>query len=271
MNSSASPHYARLRPDVGPLSGASVIVTRPSGTSRALLRRVNALGGIAFQLPAIVLRKSADSAAARLALRGARDADMVVFSSPAAVRFAFALWPALRFTRAVQACAMGAATARALQRRGVREVLHPLRQDSEGLLALPAFARLRGRRIALVGAPGGRELLPQSLKTRGARVERVHVYERVVPRFSARRLATLAELSPPLVTLASSADALVNLRAALPESLFARLCTGELVVSSARLAAAAHVHGFANVHVAASAAPRDLVEAAQFALARHRL
>jgi uroporphyrinogen-III synthase len=166
---------------------------------------------------------------------------------------------------------MGAATARALQRRGVRDVLHPSRQDSEGLLLLPAFARLRGRRVALVGAAGGRELLPQTLTKRGARVERVYVYERVPPRFPARRLAALAELPSPLVTLATSADALANLRAALPQPLCARLCAGELVVSSARLAAAARAQGFANVHVAASPAPRDLVDAAQFALARHRL
>ena len=271
MNSVVAPRYARLLPASGPLSGASVILTRPSGTTRALQRRVRALGGTPFDLPGTALRKATDAHAAKLALGAARDADLVVFSSPAAVRFAFALWPELRFARRAQVCAMGAATARALQRRGVRDVLHPPRQDSEGLLALPSFARLRGRRVALVGASGGRDLLPQTLNKRGAHIERVHVYERALPRFAARRLAALAELPSPLVTLASSADALANLRKVLPQALCARLCAGEIVVSSARLAAAAQAHGFANVHVAASPAPRDLVETAQFALARHRL
>src|SRR5579863_5809363 len=147
------------------LAGATVIVTRPSASAAALKRRIAALGGIALGLPGVGLRAAEDSGSARAALNDARKAELAVFISPAAVRYAFALLPTLRFARGVRVCAVGAGTARALQRRGVRRVLWPAqRQDSEGLLALAEFARLRGRRIALIGAPGGRDLLPAALR-----------------------------------------------------------------------------------------------------------
>ncbi len=261
-----------VRAAVLPLAGASVVITRPTATAQTLKRRVRALGGEPIALPGLALRGAADPAAAKAALRAARDVDVVVFASPAAVTYAFALQPRLRFSRGTCVCALGAATARALARRGIGEVLWPrARQDSEGLLALPALRRVRGRRIALIGAPGGRELLAPALRRRGARVESIHVYRRVAPSHGRRQFEALAQAPAPLVTLLSSAEALAHLRAHLPLPLYARLAAGELVVSSLRLAAAARASLFANVHIAASPTPADLVRAACGALARHRL
>jgi uroporphyrinogen-III synthase len=265
------PRYARLR-GIGALAGATVVLTRPAASAQALRRRIRALGGVALALPGVSLRACPDRAAAQTALQQARGADLVVFISPSAVRFAFALDPKLRFTRATQVCAIGAATARALLRRGVKNVLRPAaRADSDALLALPELAHVRGKRVVLVAAPGGRELLAQTLHARRARVAYAHVYARTAPRFTRRQLAALEQAGAPLVTLLSSAEVLDNLRAALPLDLFARLAEGELVVSSERLAAAARASLFANVHVAASALPADLAAGAVAALARHRI
>jgi len=236
-----------------------------------LKRRIRTLGGRALGLPGVTLRASADPAAARSALAAVRSADIVIFVSPAAVRFAYTLLR-LRFARGTLACAIGSATARALRRRGVARVLWPAtRQDSEGLLELPELARLRGKRVLLIGAPGGRELLGETLRARRAKVTHAHVYARAAPRFTRTQLAALEQAPAPLVTLLSSAETLANLRATLPLDLFARLAGGELVVSSERLAAAARASLFGNVHVAASALPADLLDAAIVALARHRL
>ena len=262
---------ARLLEAAGPLAGASVIVTRPAASAAPLRRRIRALGGNAIALSAIALRRVADKAAAQAALRQTRAADIVIFVSPASVEFAFALRQ-LRFPRATRVCAIGAATARALERRRVRGVLFPHeRQDSEGLLALPELQKLRGKHVALIGAPDGRELLAHTLRARRARVAEVHVYQRVAARFGPRQFATLELAAAPLLTLLTSAQALANLRAQLPLPLFARLAGGELIVSSVRLAEAARRSLFANVHIAASPLPRDLLTAAAQALARHRL
>lgn len=261
-----------VEPHAGPLAGASVVVTRPSASAAALRRRVRALGGNAIGLPGIGLHAAADAASARRALRAARSADVVIFLSPAAVRFAWTLAPRLRFSRATWVCAPGAGSARALRRRGIADPQFPTqRQDSEGLLNLPLLARIRRRRIVLVGAPGGRDLLPRELRARGARVMLAEVYRRAPARLDRRHFAALERASAPLISLVSSAEALTNLHACLPPALFARLATGECIVSSARLAEVARTLGIVRVHPAASADPAALLAAACSALARHRL
>jgi uroporphyrinogen-III synthase len=263
---------ARLLAPGHPLAGASVIVTRPASTAAALRRRVRALGGTPVGLPAIGLRASADADAARRALREAQHSDVVIFVSPAAVRFAWALLPRLHFARATPVLAPGAGSARALQRRGVAGATFPAsRQDSEGVLELPALQRVRRRRVALVGAPGGRDLLARELAARGARVQLVEVYLRAPPRLTRRHFAVLESAPAPWISLISSTEALGHLQASLPPALFARLAASDCVVSSARIAARAQALGFAQVHVAPSAAPAALLSAAGAALARHRL
>ncbi|HEY8009728.1 MAG TPA: uroporphyrinogen-III synthase [Rudaea sp.] len=253
-------------------AGATLIVTRPAALSAALKRRIVAQGGAALSLPGIGLRATPEPVTARAALRKARLADMVIFISPIAVRCAFTLLPTLRFARTTRIFAMGAGTARALARRGLRGVIWPAaRQDSEGLLALPELARLRGRRVALIGAPGGRDVLPGTLRARGATLQSIHVYQRSVPRLTRRHFDALALAVQPLLTLLSSAEALDNLRAQLSAPLFAKLAAGDAIVSSLRLAQAARRAGFARTHIAASAGVVDMLGAASRALAQHRL
>ena len=257
--------------NVAALAGASVIVTRPVGAGDALKRRIVTLGGRALSLPGSSLRALADTPVLRAQLRAAHDADRVIFSSPAAARFAFALWPALRFARSTQVFGVGAATARALARFGLTDVLTPSRQDSEGLLALPQLKQLRGLRVALIGAPGGRELLPQSLIRRGANLSRIGVYQRLPPRLNRRHFVAIETLSAPCFLLLSSEQTLANLCHVLPVDILARLHAVELIASSARIAVVARECGFANVTLARSAASDDLIAAAIAALGRHRL
>ena len=256
----------------GPLAGACVIVTRQGSAAQSMRRRIQALGGGVIGLPGFGLRSVRDAAQARRVLRSARDADLVVFSSPAAVQFAWRLLPGLRFPRSTRVFAAGSGSARALRRHGIAQAIVPAdRQDSEGLLDLPELRSVRRRRVALIGAPGGRELLSRELHRRGARVEFVAVYERTLPRLNRRHFAALERAQAPLISLFSSADALTNLHALLPPPLFARLTANDCVTSSARVADVAHTLGFVRAHTAESAAPAALLAAAVAALARHRL
>ena len=254
-----------------PLAGATVVVTRPAASADAIRRGVRRLGGTVLSLPGTTLRKTDDVAAAKAALGAARTSDVVVFVSPAAVKYAFALAKP-RFARTTRVCAMGAATARALRRRGLKKILQPLdAQTSEGLLALPELQRLRGKRVVIIGAPGGRNVLANTFVSRRARVQSIHVYRRTPPRFRRDRIAALENAETPLITVITSEEILNNLRAALPLALFGKLAGGELVVSSPRLAMAARRSLFGAVHIAASPAPADLLRAACGALAHHRL
>ena len=255
-----------------PLSGASVVVTRPGAGAAAIKRRVRQLGGHVIGLPGVNLRGAGDKPAIKAALIRARAADIVIFVSPAAVRYAFTIHPKLRFPKTTRVCTLGAATENALRRKGVKNVLRPIdSQTSEGLLALPELQRLSRKRVAIVGAPGGRELLVQALQARKARVTCIHVYRRELPRFRKGQLDALENASTPIITLLTSQEILGNLRAALPLPLFGKLAAGELIVSSLRLAMAARASLFTSVHIASSPGPADLLTAACGALAQHRL
>ncbi|TAL75359.1 MAG: uroporphyrinogen-III synthase [Rhodanobacter sp.] len=236
------------------LAGRTIVITRPAGTAGGLVRRVRAAGGIPVLLPGLSLRGLGDAAALRAALAD----EVLVFTSPAAVRFAARLAP-LR-TRAL-VLAVGHGTARALARLGVAALV-PARQDSEGVLGLEATQHLAGRRVALIGAPGGRGVLREQLVSRGAQLRELHVYCRVPPRLDRRHAAAIDRLPRSARVLLSSAEALGHLMHLLPPVARAHLCAAVAVVSSERLAQAAQEAGFRRSVLAASANAADLLAAA---------
>jgi uroporphyrinogen-III synthase len=241
------------------LGGRIVVITRPAGTASALARRVRTLGGVPVLLPGLTLRGVADEATARAALLAVLQNDVLIFTSPAAVRFAAAL-ASLQTTATV--LAVGQGTARALRRHGVLAPLTPLRQDSEGLLDHPVLQRLHDRRVGLIGASGGRSLLREQLAARGARLHELHVYQRARPRLDRRHVEALLQLPPSAQVLWSSAEALQNLQQLLPGAAWARLCAATAVVSSERLADVARAAGFSRITRATSALAADLLAAA---------
>lgn len=253
------------------LTGATLVVTRPADSARELIAPARAMGADTVALPGLALRISRRPTTALAQLRAAEDADICLFSSPASVRFAFRLLPTLSLGQRGRICAIGNASARALARHGIRAIVPQERSDSEGLLALPELADVRGQRIAIVGAAGGRDLIAPTLRERGATVDEIHVYERVPPRLTQQHFDALRRADDPLIMLVSSAQALTHLVARLPPPLLARLHRQTLIVSSERLADIASSHGFGNITRARSALVDDLLEAAARALAHHRL
>ncbi len=251
-----------MAPDRAPppksLAGRVVVITRPAGTAAPVARQVRARDGEPLALPGLSLRGADDARAAAAALRTALRDDLLVFTSPAAVRFAARLAP-LRTRAAV--LAVGQGTARALRRHGIAAIV-PDRQDSEGLLAHPQLRELRGRRVALIGAPGGRGLLREQFAARGAALRELHVYRRVAPMLRRAHLEAVATLPRSARVLLSSAEALENLRAQLPPSAWTRLCAATAIASSDRLALAARTAGFGRVRIAASALAADMLDAA---------
>jgi uroporphyrinogen-III synthase len=249
-----------------PLAGATVVITRPVGHGRALARQVEARGGQALLLPGLSLR--AATGLAQADVRAALASDWVIFTSPAAVRFAAALTPTP--LPACATAAVGTGTARVLACHGVKRVVVPhASHDSEGLLAHPALQDLDGRQVSIVGAPGGRGLLQAALRKRGAEVRELHVYRRVPARLDRRHRDALRRLHGRGYMLLSSSQTLECLRAGLGPHDWPRVLATSAIVSSERIAAAARVAGFACVSVAGAPAGAALL--AQAAALHHRL
>jgi uroporphyrinogen-III synthase len=112
-------------------------------------------------------------------------AALAIFISPNAVDHALPAilahgpWPAGTVPAAV-----GQGTVKALAACGVAGCVAPReRFDSEALLALPDLAgeRVAGRRVVIFRGDGGRELLAETLRARGALVEYITCYRRAGP------------------------------------------------------------------------------------------
>ncbi|MFO1505697.1 MAG: uroporphyrinogen-III synthase [Lysobacterales bacterium] len=246
------------------MAGRTIVLTRPVGDARTLVRAVRRLGGRPVVLPGSSLRAVAEPPT------GLRvPADIRIYLSPAAVRFASRFDAGQPATRTRIVLAPGAATVRALHRRGI-DARCPVRFDSEGLLELPELKAVRGKRVVLIGAPGGRDVLANALRGRGAVVTFAVVYQRCAPRLTRRHADALADAPSPWITLLSSAAALAHLAGVLPAGLVQRWRGQAMVVSSERLAAIVHAAGFRSVAVAASAAPAALLATAADVAARRR-
>lgn len=227
------------------LRGWTVLCLRPRVDQRAAARAVHARGAHALALPGLRLVAAADVARARDALAAALACGDVVFTSPAAVRFAGRLLPLSDMRKRM--FAVGSGTAAALRLRGVVAAQPPASaMHSDGLLALPELVDGTGA-VGLVTAPGGRDVISTTLQARGRSVVTAHVYRRLPPRLRREEVDALRTSDAPRAVLVTSAQALQYVLDGLDDGARDILLASTAIVSSARLHATAHDAGFADV------------------------
>ncbi|MFO1397803.1 MAG: uroporphyrinogen-III synthase [Burkholderiales bacterium] len=163
-----------------PLAGAGIVVTRPARQAAGLVAQLATLGARPLVVPAIVILPPADRGPLDRAHASLASCAAAIFVSANAAEYGAppkGQWPAH-----VRAFAPGPGTAAALAAVGVPEVAVPdTTFDSEGLLALPALRDVRGKRIVIFRGDGGREVLGDTLRERGAQVDYVACYRRAAP------------------------------------------------------------------------------------------
>ena len=178
------------------MSAWRLLLTRPADENAPLAAALAATGIASASLPLLEIQPLVETPEQRSRwLDLDRYAAVLVVSKPAARLGLAALdryWP----QPPLQAWfAVGAATAAVLDDYGL-PVHYPAREDSEGLLALPALAEALQRpepEVLLLRGEGGRDLLVETLSARGARVEVLELYRRQCPDYPPGRvLETLA-------------------------------------------------------------------------------
>lgn len=192
-----------------------MLVTRPVHQAGNLARLIAEAGGEAVRFPALAIEAPADVARVRDVLTRLRSFDLAVFVSPNAVDHGFALlgctWPP-----SLSVAAVGEGSAAALRRQGISSVIVPsLGADSESLLATPQLKNVRGKRVLILGGEGGRELLAEELRRRGAEVTYAECYRRVQPRTDPAPLIARWELGGLHAVTVMSGATLDNLWAML--------------------------------------------------------
>lgn len=217
---------------IPPLTGLSVLVTRPAPQAAVLASNIAALGGEAVVLPAIQIEPIA------AAVAGSHD--LVIFASVNAVDHGARL---INRTSAMRIAAIGKATAAALAAAQLTPDIVPATGfDSEALLAHPDLNLAPGSRVLIVRGSGGREILQETFTGLGCSVEMLDVYRRALPAIDAAFLAGLetnwAAGGINIVT-ATSVETLNNLTALLSERGRELLKNTPLVVASRRIRQAA--------------------------------
>jgi uroporphyrinogen-III synthase len=167
--------------------------------------------------------------------------DIAIFLSANAVKYC----PLRHFSSAVNYFAVGAATAIALMQRGVI-AQQPEASNSEGLLALRDLQEVRGKEIAIFCGVGGRELLHETLRVRGAHCQRYEVYQRYCAVHQATHLQTLLKNVMFDCVICTSAENLLCLEK-LAGMQIVPLYSTPLVVVSKRIAEIARKRGFLQV------------------------
>lgn len=190
--------------------------------------------------------------------------DIAVFISQNAVDRTLNLLRARRsMPQGLRIAAVGRSTARALARHGLPAQFCPQRRfDSEALLDLPEMQVVSGLRIVLFRGDGGRELLADTLRRRGAQVECVEAYRRSRPAADVSALLQeWARGSIDVVTV-TSGEALQNLFELVGKLGQQWLRRVPLVVMSERTAELARQLGFrGEVLVAEEASDPGLLSA----------
>jgi uroporphyrinogen-III synthase len=166
-----------------PLKGVGVLVTRPRAQAAELVEGIQSKGGNAICFPVIDIAPRDKSSI---------EADMALLPRPDITLFVSrnAVAHGLACAAGAMKGAVGPATATAIENSGQTVEIRPEQGfDSESLLAEPALQNVSGRNIRIIRGDGGRELLADTLRERGATVDYLSVYERMLPACSPELLA----------------------------------------------------------------------------------
>lgn len=202
-----------------PLLGRYIAVTRPHDQAKKLATLIEQAGGHVIPFPLITIAELEDYTLFQAKLGKLTDYDWAIFISTNAVQYAM---PCLlkhwgRVPAGLRFAAIGPATAAELKKFGIDDTLTPdNRYDSESLLALPEMQNVASRKIMIFRGVGGREILAETLKERGAHVEFAECYRRSNPQNDIGELETRwrkAELDAIVVTSSEAMRHLLQLGA----------------------------------------------------------
>jgi uroporphyrinogen-III synthase len=217
-----------------PLNGIGIAITRPADQANKLAKLIQNVGGTPILFPLIEITPLADYNQFETVISEINDYDWAIFISSNAVQNGMPRLLKQGIPPNLQFAAIGPTTAKAITGLGISNVLTPLshiqngdenkvRFDSESLLALPEMQNVAGKKVMIVRGVGGREILAESLKSRGAQVTFAECYQRVNPQANCDLLAQLyreeklhgivvtsSEAMRHLLDLAGNADWLRN-------------------------------------------------------------
>jgi uroporphyrinogen-III synthase len=193
-----------------PLAGTRVLVGRAKHQAGLLSKELRKLGADVLEIPFIEIRKPRSYKPLDTALKNLAGYQWLILTSVNGVE---AMWERLgrlsisnKALRHLKIAAIGPATKKAIEKRGIRVDVVPEEYVAESVVK-SLRRQVKGRQILLVRAKVARDVIPNELRRAGAVVDVVEAYETVVPNSSRRGLRAAlknARNRPNVVTFTSS-------------------------------------------------------------------
>lgn len=234
-----------------PLSGRTIVLTRAHARSAEMTAELQSLGGKVIHCPTIEVVPPDSWSPIDAAIQRLDEYDWLVFTSANGVEFFFRRLSekpggALSAIKTFNVCAIGPATAQALQAAGTAVTVVASDSRAEGALAamidyIGGDDRIRGLSFLIPRARVARDILPDSLRRLGARVDAIEAYQTVKPnvdRDSVIRLFTENRVDAITFTSSSTVSNLAamveqeDLSALLGETI--AFCIGPVTTETAR-------------------------------------
>ncbi|MTD39164.1 uroporphyrinogen-III synthase [Erwinia sp. CPCC 100877] len=234
-----------------------ILVTRPSPDGEALVSRLRAMGRVAWNFPLIEFSPGRELSRLPGYLNALRSGDLAFVLSRHAVEYAHATlsrqgvpWPT-----EVSWFSIGRSSALALHKVSRLLVNYPRdREISEVLLQLPELQDIKGKQALILRGNGGRELLGNTLRQRGAQVTLCECYQRCPRQYDGAEVAWRWQNKGIDTLVVTSGEMLRQLYALIPEWYRKHwLLNCRLIVVSERLASHARESGWQDISIADNA------------------
>ena len=198
------------------LADIKVLVTRPAHQAQPLCDMINKFGGQAITLPTIDIEAIPLSDDTKETIKNWEQIDFALFISPNAVEYGLPYLLAQgEIPDKLKLVTIGKASASKVQQLlGRAPDIYPTEQyNSEALLALDELQQeaVCDKKFVIFRGLGGRELLADTLKHRGATVEYAEVYQRKLPEPNHSKLDKILKIDTPDVLTTTSDEGLKNL------------------------------------------------------------
>jgi uroporphyrinogen-III synthase len=250
------------------LNGFGIAVTRPVDQAQRLCLAIEQQGGTAILFPLIAIAPLEDYREFEQTIANLDSASWAIFISTNAVDNAM---PRLinkfgKMPENLKFAAIGHQTAKQLGLHGVHGVLVPqTRFDSESLLALPEMHDVSGQAIMIFRGVGGREILADTLKARGAQIIFAESYRRVNPQADCAELDRLWSKQQLQAIVVTSSEAMRHILKMTHNGNDAWIRNIHICVNHARIAEDADALGL-QVHIANTPSDEAMLACLQQAL-----
>lgn len=224
-----------------------VLVTRPHPQGEILCEKIQKAGHVAIYFPTIVIEKLP-----RVNLpEKIEEYDWFIFVSAQAV-YATTEWIQKKFLPhrpfTIKIAAIGEGTARALAEYHLPVDGIPTDEwNSEGLLKLPEFQTMVGKKCLIIKGEKGRDKLSQVLSQRGAGVDEAIVYRRHLPKIENQAYNSLFQEEKIDMIVSTSSEGLENLKILLGQEVWSALRLTPITVISDRMKMVAEKLGFTKM------------------------